>query len=109
MKSRVQKTIIQLDEVWKTYEIGDIEVQALKGISFDVKIGEFLSITGASGSGKSTMMYLVGALDLPTRGDIYLDNKNVSKMSESILAQIRGKKIGFVFQQFNLINNLTAL
>lgn len=108
-KQKMQNTIIELDNVWKTYELGDIKVQALRGVSFEIKMGEFVSITGPSGSGKSTMMNMVGALDLPSKGAIYLDNKDISKMSESKLAQIRGRKIGFVFQQFNLINNLTAL
>jgi len=104
-----QKTIIKLDNLWKVYQVGDVKVEALRGVDIDIQIGEFVSITGPSGSGKSTMMNMVGALDLPTKGSIYLDNKDISKMSESSLAVIRGKKIGFVFQQFNLINTLTAL
>jgi putative ABC transport system ATP-binding protein len=103
------KPIIELENVWKVYEIGDVKVQALQGVDVSVNLGEFVSITGPSGSGKSTMMNMVGALDVPTKGTIYLDGKDISKMDESTLAQVRGKKIGFVFQQFNLISTLTAL
>ena len=102
-------TIIKLEKVWKIYPMGDIQVYALKDISLEISRGEFVAITGASGSGKSTMMNLVGCLDLPTKGSIYLDSKDISKLHESKLAEIRGKKIGFVFQQFNLISTLTAL
>ena len=101
--------VISIENAWKTYIMGEIEVNALKGVSLEIKQGEFVAITGASGSGKSTMMNLVGCLDLPTKGRILLDNKDISKMSESSLAQIRGQKIGFIFQQFNLIPTLNAL
>jgi len=86
-----------------------VEVNALKGVSLEVIHGDFVAITGASGSGKSTMMNLVGCLDLPTRGSIFLDGKNILEMNESNLAQIRGKKIGFIFQQFHLIPTLSAV
>jgi len=105
----MKKSIIQLKNVWKTYILGEHEVHALRGASLEVFKGEFLAIKGPSGSGKSTMMNLVGCLDIPTKGVILLDNKNISKMTESNLAQIRGKKIGFIFQKFNLLNNLSAL
>lgn len=105
----MKKVIIKLDDVWKIYQMGDVEVQALKGLSLEVREGEFLAIQGPSGSGKSTAMNMIGCLDIPTRGKIFLDGHDISKMSESDLAQIRGKKIGFVFQKFNLINTLTAL
>ncbi|MEK6967125.1 MAG: ABC transporter ATP-binding protein [Nanoarchaeota archaeon] len=105
MKSR----IIRLQDVWKTYKMGEIEVNALRGVSMHINEGEFVAITGSSGSGKSTMMNLVGCLDLPSKGAIYLDNEDISKLSESDLAQIRAKKIGFIFQQFHLIPTLTAL
>lgn len=105
----MRKSIIALKDVWKTYQMGEVEVNALKGVSLDVSEGDFLAITGSSGSGKSTMMNLVGCLDLPSRGSIFLDNRDISKLSESDLAGIRGRKIGFIFQQFNLIPNLTAL
>ncbi len=101
-------TIISIKNVWKTYKIGDNEVHALRGLDLAVKKGEFLAIMGPSGSGKSTSMNMVGCLDIPTKGSVYLDGKDISKMTESHLAQIRGKKIGFIFQKFNLINTLTA-
>mgnify|MGYP006287306297 CR=1 FL=1 len=103
------KEVIKLDDVWKTYKMGDTEVHALRGINLTVKPGEFLAIQGPSGSGKSTAMNMVGVLDLPSKGKIYLDGKDISQMSESDLAQIRGRKIGFIFQQFNLINTMTAI
>lgn len=105
----MKRSIIALVDVWKTYKMGEVEVNALKGVTLEVAQGDFLAITGSSGSGKSTMMNLVGCLDLPTKGLIYLDGRDISKLSESELAQVRGKKIGFIFQQFNLIPNLTAL
>ena len=104
-----KKQIIKLENVWKTYKMGEVEVNALKGVSLDIDKGDFVAITGVSGSGKSTMMNLVGALDLPTKGSIFLDGKDISKLSESSLSQIRGRKIGFIFQQFNLIPTLNAL
>ena len=105
----MRKTIIKLDNVWKTYKMGDVEVNALQGLNLDVKEGEFLAIMGPSGSGKSTAVNMIGCLDVPTKGKILLDNHDISKLSESELAQIRGRKIGFIFQQFNLIPTLTAL
>ena len=102
------KTIIELKGVWKTYWMGDNAVHALRGVDLEVHKGEFLAIMGPSGSGKSTCMNMVGALDIPTKGKVYLEGKDISKMSESKLAQIRGRTIGFIFQQFNLINTLTA-
>jgi len=103
------KAIIQLDEVWKTYKMGKVKLNALQGVSLNIYEGEFLLVTGKSGSGKSTMMNLIGCLDTPTKGTIKLDSKDVSKLTESRLAQVRGQKIGFIFQQFNLIPHLTAL
>jgi putative ABC transport system ATP-binding protein len=103
------KTIIKVDGVWKTYRMGDIEVNALRGLDLEVKEGEFLAIQGPSGSGKSTAMNIIGCLDIPSKGHVYLDGKDISTLRESDLAQIRGKKIGFIFQQFNLINTLSAL
>ena len=102
-------SVISLENVWKVYQVGDVKVEALRGVTICIKEGEFVAITGASGSGKSTMMNMVGALDMPTKGVISLDGKDISKMHESDLAEIRGNKIGFVFQQFNLISTLTAL
>ncbi len=105
----MKKPIIKLKNVWKTYLMGENKVHALQGINLDVHPKEFLAIQGPSGSGKSTSMNLVGCLDIPTKGDIYLDGQNISTLSESNLAQIRGRKIGFIFQKFNLIETLTAL
>ncbi|MBW2975860.1 ABC transporter ATP-binding protein [Candidatus Woesearchaeota archaeon] len=101
--------IIKLENVWKIYKIGEVEVPALRGLNLEVKRGEFVAIQGASGSGKSTALNSIGCLDVPTKGRIFLEGKDISKLHESELAQIRGKKIGFIFQQFNLINTLTAL
>jgi len=103
-----KKPLIELNDVWKLYTIGENEIYALRGLNFKVYEGEFVSITGPSGSGKSTAMNMIGSLDIPTKGKIYLGGHDISKLSESDLATIRGKKIGFVFQQFNLINTLTA-
>jgi putative ABC transport system ATP-binding protein len=101
-------TLIELDNVKKHYEMGDTVVKAVDGITVKIEKGDFVAIMGPSGSGKSTAMNMVGSLDLPTDGEIYLDNKDIAHLDESQLAQIRGKKIGFIFQSFNLINNLTA-
>ena len=108
-KSKTGETIIKLKDVWKIYTMGDVEVPALRGINIEIKDGEFVAIMGPSGSGKSTAMNMVGALDIPTKGQIYLDNYNIAHLTESDLAQIRGKRIGFIFQQFNLIPTLSAL
>ena len=105
----MKKPIIELKRVWKTYHMGEAPVHALQGIDFAIYPGEFVAIQGPSGSGKSTAMNLVGCLDVPTKGEIQLDGKNISKLHESDLAQIRGRKIGFIFQKFNLIETLTAL
>lgn len=105
----MKRTIIKLLQVWKTYKMGDVEVNALMGLNLEVRDGEFLAIQGPSGSGKSTAMNLIGCLDIPTKGTIFLEDQDISKLSESDLAQIRGKKIGFIFQQFNLINTLSAI
>ncbi len=104
-----KKTIIKLNNVWKTYKMGEVEVHALRGLDLEVKEGEFLAIQGASGSGKSTAMNLIGCLDIPSKGKIHLDGQDISQLEESDLAQIRGRRIGFVFQQFNLINTLSAI
>ena len=106
MKER--KEIIRLKDVSKFYEMGESIVKALNNVSLKVYEGEFVAIMGPSGSGKSTAMNLVGSLDTPTKGVIYLDKNDISELEESDLAQIRGKKIGFIFQSFNLIPNLTA-
>lgn len=103
------KYAIDIRNVWKIYQMGNVKVIALKDLDFKVEQGEFVSIMGPSGSGKSTAVNMVGALDIPTKGHIYLEGSDIAKMSESDLAQIRGKKIGFIFQQFNLIPTLSAL
>jgi len=104
-----ENAVIQLEGVWKIYQMGDVQVPALRGVDLEIERGEFLAIAGASGSGKSTMMNLIGCLDLPSRGRIFLGGDDIAGFGESKLAQIRGQKIGFVFQQFYLIPTLTAL
>jgi len=101
-------TLIELNQVKKYYEMGAEVVKAVDGISVKVNKGEFVAIMGPSGSGKSTAVNLVGSLDLPTKGEIYLGKSDIANLDESQLAQIRGRKIGFIFQSFNLIPNLTA-
>ncbi|MBI5636276.1 ABC transporter ATP-binding protein [Candidatus Micrarchaeota archaeon] len=105
----MKRKIIGLHNVRKVYSMGEAEVAALDGINLHVNEGEFISVVGPSGSGKSTMMCMIGCLDNPSHGSIYLDGRDISKMSESTLAQIRGRKIGFIFQKFNLIAALSAL
>ena len=102
-------TIIKLENVWKIYRMGKVEVNALRGIDLVIKKGDFVSVMGPSGSGKSTAVNMIGCLDIPTKGRIILEHHDISHLEESELAQIRGKKIGFIFQQFNLINTLSAL
>ncbi|MBW6442378.1 ABC transporter ATP-binding protein [Patescibacteria group bacterium] len=104
-----QRGLILLKKVTKHYQMGESLVRAVDGIDLKIKPGEFVAIMGPSGSGKSTMMNLVGSLDIPTKGEIFLDNYNISDLSESELARIRGQKIGFIFQQFNLIPNLNVI
>lgn len=108
MKKGVEKEIIRLRNVSKHYPMGDSIVKALNHLELKVFEGEFVAIMGPSGSGKSTAMNLVGSLDMPTYGSIHLDGRDISELSESDLAQVRGKKIGFIFQSFNLIPNLTV-
>jgi len=101
--------MIKVKNVSKIYKTGNIEVKALKDISFHIREGEFVAIIGASGSGKSTLMHILGCLDVPSRGQYFLDNKEVSQYSEDELAEIRLSKIGFVFQSFNLLPRTTVL
>ena len=101
--------VIEATNLQKNYRLGENEVQALAGLDFQVQKGEFVAIMGPSGSGKSTLMHLAGCLDTPTSGSIFLEGKNISKFSEEELATIRNKKIGFVFQSFNLIPRTSAL
>ena len=103
------ESIIKLDNVWRTYKLGKTELHALRGLSLEIFPGDFVAIMGSSGSGKSTLLNIIGCLDSPTKGKVYLKGKDISAMSESQLSQFRGKILGFVFQEFNLLSNLTAI
>ena len=101
--------MIQVSHISKIYKNDSVETVALSDISFEIKKGEFVAIMGPSGSGKSTLMHILGALDLPTNGTYYLDGQNVSKLNDDKLAEVRNRKIGFVFQAYNLLPRATAL
>jgi putative ABC transport system ATP-binding protein len=101
--------VIELRDIVKTYSIGEIQVHALRGVSVTVDRGDFVAIMGASGSGKSTMMNIIGCLDVPSQGWYWLDGVDVRKLDETSLSQVRSRKIGFVFQSFNLIARTSAL
>jgi len=101
--------LIETQDLWKTYKMGDEEVHALRGVSIQIERGEYVAIMGPSGSGKSTLMNLIGCLDTPTKGSYLLNNKQVSQMNDDELARIRNEEIGFVFQTFNLLPRATAL
>jgi len=103
------EALIKLEDVFKTYQLGKVKLDALRGISMEIGKGHFVTLMGPSGSGKSTLLHILGVLDLPDKGKVFLSGRDISKLSESELAQARGKQIGFVFQQFNLLMNLTAL
>ncbi len=103
------RPVIELDHIHKTYTMGDVEVHALRGVSLTIREGEFVAIMGASGSGKSTTMNILGCLDRPTRGNYILDGQDVSQLSKDERADIRSKKLGFVFQGFNLLSRTSAM
>jgi putative ABC transport system ATP-binding protein len=100
--------IIEMTDVRKTYAMGSLEVEALRGVSLRIEQGEYVAVVGPSGSGKSTLMHIIGCLDLPTAGDYVLAGGYVTELSEAHLAEIRNRRIGFVFQQFNLLPSMTA-
>src|SRR6266446_5568855 len=103
------KPVIQLEEVHKTYHAGDVEVKAVRGVTLEIQAGEFVAVRGSSGSGKSTLMNILGCLDRPTAGAYYLDGANVQVLTKSALANLRNRKLGFVFQGFNLLKRMSAV
>jgi putative ABC transport system ATP-binding protein len=105
----VSAPTIRLENVHKTYDLGEVQVHALRGVSLEIHKGEFVAVMGASGSGKSTLMNILGCLDRPTKGHYYLDGSDVSAFNKQELAKVRSRKIGFVFQQFNLLARTSAL
>lgn len=105
----MENNVIELKNVWKTYKREKVPVHALNEVNLKIAKGEFVVITGTSGSGKSTIMHLIGCLDTPSQGSILLEDKNIRSLNKSKLSKIRGSKIGFIFQQFNLIPTLSAI
>ncbi len=101
--------VIQIEQLKKTYHLGKVKVEALRGVSFEINTGDFVSIMGPSGSGKSTLMHIIGCLDYPTEGKYFLSGQDVSKLNDNQLALFRNQKIGFVFQEFNLLPKATIL
>ena len=100
---------ITCTNLWKTYRLGDVEVQALRGVNLEIERGGYVAVMGASGSGKSTLMNILGCLDTPSRGTYHLDGQDIGQLNSDALAEIRNRKIGFVFQSFNLIPRTSAL
>jgi len=107
--SIIMKPVIKLEDVHKTYQTGEVEVKAVRGMTLEIQTGEFVALMGASGSGKSTMMNIIGCLDRPTSGKYFLDDVDVSQLDRDELADLRNQKIGFVFQGFNLLSRTSAL
>ncbi len=105
----MSRSMIELDKVTKVYHMGKVEVNALRGVSLSINMGEMVAIIGASGSGKSTMLNVIGCLDKPTSGSYFFEGVDVSQLNDNQLAEVRNKKIGFVFQDFNLLPRATAL
>src|SRR5215467_15932153 len=101
--------VIDVQNLTRTYHVGDVDIQALRGVSFNIARGEFVAIVGASGSGKSTLMAILGCLDRPTSGHYLLEGMDVSRLDEASLAEIRSARIGFVFQTFNLLARVSAV
>ncbi|MGC8935997.1 MAG: ABC transporter ATP-binding protein [Candidatus Methanomethylicaceae archaeon] len=106
---KVSEDVIVAIDLWKVYKLGKVEYPALRGVNMRIKRGEFVAIVGPSGSGKTTLLNLFGVLDRPTRGEVIIDGVNISKLKSDELAELRNRKIGFVFQTFNLIPYMTAL
>jgi putative ABC transport system ATP-binding protein len=102
-------SLLRLENVWKVYLLGKIKLEVLRNVSLEIKKGDFVVILGPSGSGKSTLLNIMSCLDIPTKGKVYLENRDISTLSEDELAEVRGRKVGFVFQQFNLLPHLTAI
>ncbi|PIY33835.1 MAG: macrolide ABC transporter ATP-binding protein, partial [Candidatus Infernicultor aquiphilus] len=101
--------MLEIKKITKVYKMGEVLVNALRGVSFHINKGQFVAIMGPSGSGKSTLMHIIGCLDHPTEGIFIMDGEDISKVNDNKLAEIRNKKIGFVFQQFNLLARTTIL
>jgi putative ABC transport system ATP-binding protein len=101
--------MIHTENLTKVYRMGDVEVYALRDVNLEIKDGEFIALIGPSGSGKSTLLNMIGCLDTPTSGSIFIDNIDVATLNENELAEIRREKIGFIFQQFNLVHTLNAV
>ncbi len=108
MKKQNKNPIVKIDDVSKIYTMGEVEVPALQNINLEIYEGEFVAIIGSSGSGKSTMMNIVGCLDTPTKGKVFLDGHNINELEESDLSTLRGKSVGFIFQQYNLLPTLST-
>lgn len=104
-----KSVVLQLKNVWKLYAMGEAPVKALRGLDLEIRAGEFVALMGPSGSGKSTLMHLLGALDQPSEGEVRFENEEISRLDENQLAELRGRKVGFIFQTFNLVPTLTAL